>query len=90
MEMLQEDGKGEDIMCNYAKRISTICWGCAKATGNCSWSDYPNPKPVKGWRAVRNDIQHKDGTSVESYIVIECPEFIKDAEEYGQTRLWKK
>lgn len=64
---------------------NTICWDCANATGNCSWSDFWQHEPVKGWYAVRNDL-HKSEADIESYIVISCPEFVRDAEQYGQVR----
>ena len=69
----------------------TICWDCSKACGECSWSDHWKHKPVKGWKAIRNDLHCKDIT-VESYVVLECPEFERDAYDYGARRIgrWHK
>ena len=64
----------------------TLCWDCDNATGGCSWSEHMNHTPVKGWYAVRNDIKTKEGTHTESYIVISCPEFVRDAREGGMIR----
>lgn len=50
----------------------TICWKCANAcNGGCSWSR--SGKPVSGWTADKNE-------ETESYTVVECPQFISDAE----------
>ena len=69
------------------ERKRTICWDCEKACGDCSWTDYNEQKPVKGWTAIRNDLKHKDGTGVESYLVTDCPEFVRDAYNGGQQRI---
>ena len=68
------------------QKPKTLCWDCANATGGCSWSDHWKHQPVKGWYAVRNDLKSKEGTMVESYIVISCPEFVRDAREGGMIR----
>lgn len=70
-----------------AERSQTLCWDCAKACGGCSWSDHWLHKPVEGWKADRNDIRTKAGYEIESYIVMECPEFIRDAKGGGQERI---
>ena len=64
----------------------SICWDCANACGECSWSDHWKHEPVNGWNAIRNDLKTKEGDTTESYIVIECPEFIRDAYGYGAER----
>lgn len=64
----------------------TICWDCANATGGCSWSDHWLHKPVEGWTAIRNDLNTKEGGTTESYIVQKCPEFVRDAYDYGSYR----
>ena len=64
----------------------TICWSCANACGGCSWSRYKTHEPVPGWTAIPTKIgmqinshgRIKRGT-VDSYIVLECPEYIPDA-----------
>ena len=58
---------------------STLCWNCANATGNCSWSE--NLIPVNGWKAI-----YVEKDKADSYIVLECPEFKRDAYEYGTLR----
>ena len=67
--------------------MGTLCWDCANACGDCSWSDYNVRRPVRGWDAIRRDLTKKDGENVESYIVLHCPEFIRDAENGGQRRV---
>ena len=57
----------------------TICWDCKKAIGGCSWSE--TLTPVEGWTAIQND---KDNT--ESYKVIMCPLFERDAYYYGLSK----
>lgn len=71
-----------------AKRMEnhTLCWDCANACGGCSWSDHWLHRPVEGWDAIRTDLKAKDGV-IESYIVVECPEFERDAYQFGQRRM---
>lgn len=70
------------------RKPQSICWDCAKACGKCSWSTPPSYKPIPGWKAIRNDIKCKGKTvtTVESYIVEECPEFVPDATGHGAYR----
>ena len=69
---------------------ATKCWDCARATGGCSWSDFF--KPVSGWIAIPTKInshkkQFDEKAKVnQSYIVIECPEFLRDAYAGGLKR----
>ena len=42
----------------------TLCWGCEKACGGCSWSK--KFVPVEGWKAIPTE---------KSFDVYECPEF---------------
>ena len=61
----------------------TLCFDCAKATGYCSWSS--RLEPVEGWTAeetIKN-------TST-SFVVIDCPEFVRDAYRNGTMRLPKE
>lgn len=66
----------------------TLCWNCANACGNCSWSGYDKAakrvrfQPVEGWVAIPQKIlvnRERNGKRVRqyetSYIVINCPEF---------------
>ena len=61
------------------KRNTTICWTCQNATGGCSWSRAL--KPVKGWKADKLRVKKNDYTDevIDGYVVIECPEYIKDS-----------
>lgn len=69
------------------RRKHTKCWDCAKATGGCSWSDHLIP--VQGWAAVPTELKNSKMSVVEdgSYIVIDCPLFIRDAEDGGMVRI---
>lgn len=53
----------------------TLCWDCHNATGGCPWSD--NGKPVKGWTA--KEVQKTNGKPYSTYIIYDCPLFIRDA-----------
>ena len=57
----------------------TLCELCGKACGGCRWSRKDEQKPVEGWDAVRRDVPMTDNGGgvhwVESYVVLECPEF---------------
>lgn len=61
----------------------TLCWHCANACGGCSWSGRDERgklmyQPVEGWTAIPMDINN-DRTHVEqSYMVIDCPEFVPE------------
>lgn len=59
-----------------SKKHETLCWGCEKAGGKCSWSkDFT---PVEGWKAeptkIKSDNHSKD-RFCDSFDVYECPEF---------------
>ena len=61
---------------NKMGTADTLCYSCIHATnkyGACPWSK--ELKPVEGWNAVRRDIEHYNG-STESYLVIDCPNFV--------------
>lgn len=63
----------------------TLCSDCQKAVGRCSWSGVgPDGKtllfqPVPGWKAVKTKISGTchGGNCMESYRVLECPEFVR-------------
>lgn len=62
------------FLCREKKNLgNTLCWRCQKATGNCDWSRFF--RPVKGWEAEETLIQNDQQ---KSYLVIRCPEFVKD------------
>lgn len=53
-----------------------LCWNCQNTNGNvCSWFS-KSAKPVEGWVAKPTIIRNND-TVVESYKVIECPNFCR-------------
>ena len=62
-------------------RHETLCWGCEKACGRCSWSR--KFVPVQGWKAEPTKIyqytMRKNGKNhlyhTDSFDVYECPEF---------------
>lgn len=81
LEYIEENRKFEHI---ETKRKFTLCWDCKNATGNCSWSE--NLKPVNGWKAERT---HIHSTDIDSYMVYECPKFVRDA-IYGGQRKYKE
>ena len=64
----------------------TLCWDCVKAIGGCSWSD--DLIPVKDWLAKETKISDE-----QSFWVYDCPEFVRDAKNFGQERFvegnWK-
>lgn len=71
------------------RRPPTLCWDCANALGGCSWAS-PEHVPVRGWIAARYDMRTMYGGMehlYESYIVIQCPEFDRDAWMAGSRRL---
>lgn len=75
---------------NTAEKRQTICWSCARATGNCPWSEANNMHPVKGWTAEKVKIRCAKDHHMESYCVIECPLFLRDSLRNGQVRLSEK
>lgn len=66
----------------------TLCWKCAKACGECSWSDGTFTS-VDGWNAIPTVI-HADhgrgyGEDVPSFIVAACPQFDDDSGKYKKS-----
>lgn len=64
---------------------ATLCWKCAKACGGCSWSDR-SFTPVEGWVAETTKLHgyRGDGGVIDSYRVIECPQFEDDTQRYNR------
>lgn len=65
----------------YEKRLAamgyvprTLCELCGNACGGCRWSKAGVQQPVTGWEALRRDIK-MEGEMVESYVVLDCPEY---------------
>ena len=71
-------------MLKGTEKSRTICWDCAKACGKCSWSEYGRWEPVPGWKAERTELRVNAGNFIESYTVIECPEFMPDLPAYSK------
>ena len=63
----------------YVPKPRTLCWDCAKAMGGCSWSNHWDHEPVPGWKAEKVELKVERGVFIESYVVIDCPEFDRDA-----------
>ena len=66
---------------------STKCWECAKACGGCCWSDHWQHTPVPGWIATETTVRLKKDMFEKSYLVIDCPEFIRDGTGGGLYRV---
>lgn len=73
------------MLSNFEKSVynmRTLCEVCAKACGDCPWSEYGKMRPVDGWDAIKTSVltrRTQKGeylpTKVESYIVLNCPLF---------------
>lgn len=61
----------------------TICWFCKNAYCKCDWSK--NFKPVENWVAEKTTIinryDEKEIHRTESYIVRECPCYVRDSKK---------
>ena len=57
-----------------------LCWDCKNACCGCSWS--LAGEPIPGWTA--KPTINKDG--MKSYLVTDCPEFVRDAYNGGTSR----
>ena len=60
----------------------SICWDCKKAIGQCPWSQ--RLVPVKGWKAIK--ISPTATKPYGTYLVQECPGFVRDAYDGGLRR----
>lgn len=60
-------------------RIQTKCWGLVQV--------HP---PVPGWDAIETTLKVGKSEMVQSYVVLECPEFVRDASHGGQFRVRRK
>lgn len=63
----------------------SICWDCANATGNCSWS--AALEPVEGWKVKKGKRIASDGIEYTAHTVLACPQFVRDAWQGGQIRI---
>lgn len=66
--------------------MSTLCWDCARACGDCSWSNHHQHKPVPGWKAEEVHRNYYDRAESLTYNILECPEFVRDAWQGGLSR----
>ena len=57
--------------------MDTLCWGCKKALGGCSWSS-EEAQPVEGWDAEKTIVKETGVNPYESYHVKSCPEYEPD------------
>lgn len=76
---------------NYVRVKHTLCWDCANATGSCTWSRLL--EPVEGWTAIKvkgKPYKLNPEINTDTYIVQACPEFIRDAENFGTQRIAQK
>lgn len=65
----------------FKAKPPTLCWDCANATSpKCPWAD--RGEPVPGWDAKPTKIKFS-GEKTDSYLVIKCPLFRRDAEGGG-------
>ena len=71
-----------------ANMRSTLCWDCSKATGGCRWAD--EFKPVRNWDARKIERKDHSDRPMYTYLVLDCPEFDRDACGFGQKRLREK
>lgn len=74
----------------------SLCWYCANAYGGCSWSGR-SKEPVDGWDAFQIDQTVTDCNrckpkkrKIESYIVVECPQFDLDDRFAEEFSAWSK
>ena len=59
---------------------ATLCWRCENACAKCSWSkDFT---PVEGWVAIPTKIRESHEGTIDSYIVLKCPQFADDTDQY--------
>ena len=61
----------------------TLCWHCKNAYCKCDWSK--NFKPIKNWVAEKtiiiNSFSEKEKHITNSYIVKECPYYVRDSKK---------
>ena len=78
---------GKTEKCNQYTKSHTICWDCANSTnGGCCWSR--EFIPVDGWEAIpdRIKINANRADYEDTWCVVKCPEFVRDAYDFGLRR----
>lgn len=62
------------------KQSESLCFSCKRVCkGACSWSK--SFKPVKGWVAQPTKVGVYRGKVTDSYLVKECPKYVRDDRE---------
>ncbi len=89
----EEEGRSESNNPHPTFVPRTLCDVCDKACGHCSWSEKGVQRPVEGWTAIRRDLtisaaaKSRREDLAESYVVLECPEFVvHPGEEWAYDR----
>lgn len=59
------------------KQRETLCWSCQKFYNGCAWTRTLK-EPVKGWTAEPRISDGSGWDPVQSYLVLDCPEYLKD------------
>lgn len=72
----------------YYRSARSICWDCEHACCGCSWSR--RFKPVNGWTAIPTKLKMKGDRTTDTFIVLSCPQFKRDAVDYGMKWTNKK
>lgn len=68
----------------FAKK-PTLCWDCERAIdNNCPWVE--RAEPVDGWTAFKTLVRTNCQYLTDSYHVVACPMFKRDAETGGQRK----
>ena len=68
----------------FAKK-PTLCWDCERAIdNNCPWVE--RAEPVDGWTAFKTVVRTNCQYLTDSYHVVACPMFKRDAEKGGQKK----
>lgn len=68
----------------FAKK-PTLCWDCERAIdNNCPWVE--RAEPVDGWTAFKTLVRTNQQYLTDSFHVVACPMFKRDAERGGQKK----
>ena len=70
-------------MSDKGRHTHTLCWNCAHSVHPdvCPWVD--DFTPVPGWTAVKTSLMQDSVQPYESYRVVSCPLFKRDAYRGG-------
>jgi hypothetical protein len=80
-----EDGKPYDVIVDprqisqgqskYFYKKPQPCCSCVNFAVGCEWSE--RFQPVPGWTAIPSKIERKKGCPIDSFEIIDCPEYQK-------------